>query len=103
MNGLAGKQYTLGIRAESARIVQGEQGVQAVVDVAALGRLDVAGAYLIERTLRESPVGDVDRAGEVKEVRGTEDSPLYVVAWDDGHEGICSPGPETKVHHTAGR
>ena len=33
MNGLAGKQYTLGIRAESARIVHGEQGVQAVVDV----------------------------------------------------------------------
>ena len=46
-------------------------------------------------------VGAADRAGEVKEVRGTQDSPLYVVAWDDGHEGICSPGPETKVHHTA--
>ena len=48
-------------------------------------------------------VGDVDRAGQVKEVRGTSESPLYVVAWDDGHEGICSPGPETKVHHTADR
>ena len=48
-------------------------------------------------------VGAAGRAGRVTEVRGTDDSPLYVVAWDDGHEGICSPGPETKVHHTAGR
>ena len=47
-------------------------------------------------------VGDVDRGGEVTEVRGTGDSPLYVVVWDDGHEGICSPGPETRVQHPAG-
>src|SRR5690606_28919639 len=33
----------------------------AVVDVAKLERFDVAGAYLIARTLRESPVGDADR------------------------------------------
>ncbi|MGH6949238.1 MAG: MlaE family lipid ABC transporter permease subunit [Vitreimonas sp.] len=30
----------------------------AVVDVAALGRIDVAGAYLIGRTVRESPAGE---------------------------------------------
>lgn len=30
----------------------------AVVDVAALGRIDVAGAYLIDRTVRESPAGE---------------------------------------------
>ena len=30
----------------------------AVVDVAKLGRMDVAGAYLIDRTFRESPAGD---------------------------------------------
>ena len=47
-------------------------------------------------------VGDVDRAGEVKEVKGTQEAPLYVVAWEDGHEGICSPGPETKVVHATG-
>ena len=46
-------------------------------------------------------VGDADRAGQVTEVKGTDESPLYVVAWDDGHEGICSPGPETKVHHAS--
>jgi hypothetical protein len=47
-------------------------------------------------------VGDVDRAGEVKEVRGTADSPLYVVAWDDGTRGSaarvrrrgCTPPPQ---------
>ena len=48
-------------------------------------------------------VGDLRREGEVTEVRGNEESPLYVVAWDDGHEGVCSPGPETKVQHSAGR
>lgn len=47
-------------------------------------------------------VGDLDRTGEVKEVKGTPDAPLYVVAWEDGHEGICSPGPETKVLHRTG-
>ena len=47
-------------------------------------------------------VGDVDRTGEVKEVKGTREAPLYVVAWEDGHEGICSPGPETKVLHRTG-
>jgi phospholipid/cholesterol/gamma-HCH transport system permease protein len=30
----------------------------AVVDLAALGRIDVAGAYLIDRTVRESPAGE---------------------------------------------
>ena len=44
-------------------------------------------------------VGDVTRDGEVTEVRGSEQALLYVVRWDDGHEGVCSPGPETKVSH----
>lgn len=33
----------------------------AVVDVGALGRFDVAGAYLIDRTFRDSPAGDKAR------------------------------------------
>jgi phospholipid/cholesterol/gamma-HCH transport system permease protein len=33
----------------------------AVVDVASLGRFDVAGAYLIDRTFRESPAGEKTR------------------------------------------
>ncbi len=46
-------------------------------------------------------VGDVPREGEVTELRGTSEAPLYVVRWDDGHEGVCSPGPETRVAHRA--
>lgn len=47
-------------------------------------------------------VGDAVREGEVTEVKGSGDTRLYVVRWDDGHEGLCSPGPETKVlHHTS--
>jgi phospholipid/cholesterol/gamma-HCH transport system permease protein len=42
-----------GLRALAARLRPG-----AVVDVAGLGRLDVAGAYLIDRTFRESPIGE---------------------------------------------
>ena len=46
-------------------------------------------------------VGDARREGEVTGLRGTEEAPLYVVRWSDGHEGVCSPGPETKVAHRA--
>jgi len=37
-------------------------------------------------------VGDPVRQGEV-----TAAEPLYVVHWDDGHEGTCSPGAEARV------
>ena len=46
-------------------------------------------------------VGDALREGEVTEIRGTPDAPLFVVRWDDGHEGVCSPGPETQVRSAA--
>jgi hypothetical protein len=42
-------------------------------------------------------VGDASREGEVTDIRGSADAPLYVVRWDDGHEGVCSPGAETQV------
>jgi hypothetical protein len=44
-------------------------------------------------------VGDAGRVGEVIEVRGPEGTPPFLVRWEDGHEGICYPGPETKVSH----
>ncbi len=47
-------------------------------------------------------VGDPVRSGEVIGVRGQGASTLYVVRWDDGHEAVCSPGPETKVEHRVG-
>lgn len=44
-------------------------------------------------------VGDGIREGEVQALRGTEEAPLYVVRWDDGHSGVVSPGAETRVLH----
>ena len=46
-------------------------------------------------------VGDARRTGEVLDVRGSDDAQLYVVRWDDGHEGLCSPGAEARVEHAA--
>ena len=48
-------------------------------------------------------VGDAVREGEVTEVRDSGEAVLFVVRWDDGHEGVCSPGAETKVLHRAGQ
>lgn len=47
----------------------------AVIDVARLGRLDVAGAYLIDRTLRESPGGPSARIA----VRGEHPNALRLL------------------------
>lgn len=50
-------------------------GPGAVVDVADLGRIDVAGAYLIDRTLRQSPAGDRERIA----VRGKHEHALSLL------------------------
>ncbi len=44
-------------------------------------------------------VGEAVRTGRVVEVRDAQGRPPYLVRWDDGHEGVCSPGPETRVVH----
>jgi hypothetical protein len=44
-------------------------------------------------------VGETGRLGQVLEVRGPQGSPPYRVRWEDGHEAICYPGPETRVQH----
>jgi len=63
----------------------------AVVDVAQLGRFDVAGAYLIDRTFRESPGGDQTRIairGEhVNAMRLLEAARKAYVAPDDKPAG----------------
>ena len=46
-------------------------------------------------------VGNADRQGEVLEVRGANGGPPYVVRWDDGHQGVCFPGAETRVEQQA--
>ncbi|MEU1428481.1 DUF1918 domain-containing protein [Nocardia sp. NPDC005746] len=44
-------------------------------------------------------VGQSDHTAEVIEVMGEEAAPLYRVRYDDGHETIMSPGPDTTVRH----
>jgi hypothetical protein len=46
-------------------------------------------------------VGAVERAGEVIEVRGSQENPLLVVRYDDGHEAILSPGSDCEVRHAS--
>jgi len=50
-------------------------------------RLHVHGAH----------VGDIDRIGEIIEVKGPGGSPPYVVRFDDGHQGLCFPGPDAVI------
>ena len=44
-------------------------------------------------------VGDAGRVGEVLETRGPDGRPPYLIRWEDGHEAVCYPGPETRVQH----
>lgn len=44
-------------------------------------------------------VGMVDQKGEIVEVRGTNGEPPYVVRFEDGHEGLIYPGPDTSIEH----
>lgn len=44
-------------------------------------------------------VGDAPRDGEVIEVHGEDGAPPYLVRWEDGHEGLVFPGPDTVVEH----
>lgn len=46
-------------------------------------------------------VGATERAGEVIDIRGSGDSPLLVVRYDDGHEAILSPGSDCEVRHAS--
>ena len=48
----------------------------AVVDVSKLGRMDVAGAFLIDRTFRESPSGETTRVA----IRGQHASAMQLLA-----------------------
>jgi len=44
-------------------------------------------------------VGMADHLGEVIEIRGTDDDQLLVIRYDDGHEGVLSPGADCEVVH----
>lgn len=42
-------------------------------------------------------VGEAERTGEVREVRGADGGPPYWVRWDDGHEALIYPGAEARL------
>ncbi|MBD0740772.1 DUF1918 domain-containing protein [Streptomyces sp. CBMA152] len=44
-------------------------------------------------------VGQHDRTAEVIEVLGPEGTPPFRVRFEDGHETLMSPGPDTVVRH----
>jgi hypothetical protein len=47
--------------------------------------------------MRGRKVGDHPRTVEVVEVRGPDGAPPYLIRFDDGHEGLFFPGPDTFV------
>jgi hypothetical protein len=51
--------------------------------------------------VRRHRAGDVERRGEVLEVRGEDGAPPYLVRWSDGHESILVPGSETSIEPPA--
>ncbi|AVZ72033.1 DUF1918 domain-containing protein [Streptomyces lunaelactis] len=44
-------------------------------------------------------VGQHDKVAEVVEVLGPQGTPPYRVRFQDGHEALMSPGPDTVVQH----
>ncbi|ORT55906.1 DUF1918 domain-containing protein [Streptomyces sp. CB03238] len=44
-------------------------------------------------------VGQGNRTAEIIEVLGSDGTPPYRVRFEDGHETIMSPGPDTVVRH----
>ncbi|WP_035794082.1 DUF1918 domain-containing protein [Kitasatospora mediocidica] len=48
-------------------------------------------------------VGIVDRTGEIIEVHGQDGEPPYLVRFDDGHESLVFPGPDSTVEHPGER
>ncbi|GAA2394376.1 DUF1918 domain-containing protein [Streptomyces glaucosporus] len=46
-------------------------------------------------------VGQHDRIAEIVEVLGTDGEPPYRVRFEDGHETVVSPGPDSVVRHHA--
>jgi hypothetical protein len=47
-------------------------------------------------------VGQHDKVAEIVEVMGAEGTPPYRVRFQDGHEAVCSPGPDSEIRHPGG-
>ncbi len=48
-------------------------------------------------------VGQADKTGEIVEVHGTAGAPPYLVRFDDGHTGLCFPGPDAVIERSRAR
>lgn len=48
-------------------------------------------------TIHGREVGAPDRHGEIKEVRGADGAPPYLVKFDDGHESLVFPGTDSII------
>jgi hypothetical protein len=46
-------------------------------------------------------VGQPDKTGEIVEVHGAAGGPPFLVLFDDGHTGLCFPGPDAVIEHPA--
>ncbi|MFD7709932.1 DUF1918 domain-containing protein [Streptomyces sp. NPDC059785] len=44
-------------------------------------------------------VGQHDKVGEITEVMGAGGTPPYRVRFEDGHEAVMSPGPDSEIRH----
>jgi hypothetical protein len=44
-------------------------------------------------------VGAQPRGGEILEVRGEDGGPPFLVRFDDGHESLVFPGPDSVIEH----
>jgi hypothetical protein len=47
-------------------------------------------------------VGQHDKVAEIVEVMGNGGEPPYRVRFEDGHEAVLSPGPDSVVRHEPG-
>lgn len=51
--------------------------------------------------VRGRTVGAQPRTGEIVEARGPEGAPPYLVRFDDGHETLVFPGPDSVLEPRA--
>ncbi|HEV2087518.1 MAG TPA: DUF1918 domain-containing protein [Cryptosporangiaceae bacterium] len=56
-------------------------------------------AHIGDRVHVHSYSGSV-QWGEVLDVRGSDGQPPYLVAFDDGYQGLIFPSPDAVVEHT---
>ena len=42
-------------------------------------------------------VGEMDRTGEIIEIKGPSGTPPYLVRFADGHQGLVFPGPDAVI------